>query len=137
MNAVITKSLSDKVLVIGEYFNDYAHGGIAAVLRYYKPYFQTFRFIASHRSSKFADKLRYDLGGLLKMCFVLLWNRLSGGDIRIVHIHTAAGGSFRNHQYYVRLPSLWAIRLYCIVMLPASKVISGRQVMDRLPFSGH
>lgn len=103
MNAVITKSLSDKVLVIGEYFNDYAHGGIAAVLRYYKPYFQTFRFIASHRSSKFADKLRYDLGGLLKMCFVLLWNRLSGGDIRIVHIHTAAGGSFRNHQYYVRL----------------------------------
>lgn len=102
MNVMIPEGISGKVLVIGEYFNDSAHGGIAAVLRYYRPYFQTFRFIASHRSSRFVDKFRYDLGGLLKMSAMLLWNRLSGGDIRIVHIHTAAGGSFRNHRYYVR-----------------------------------
>lgn len=105
-NAGIPEDLSAKVLLVGEYFNDSAHGGIAAVLRYYRPYFPKFRFVASHRSSKFSDKLRYDLGGLFKMSAILLWNRISGGDMRLVHIHTAAGGSFRNHQYYVHAAKL-------------------------------
>ena len=38
MNVMIPEGISGKVLVIGEYFNDSAHGGIAAVLRYYRPY---------------------------------------------------------------------------------------------------
>lgn len=96
--AMIPPSVSDKVLLVGEYFREAGHGGIAAVLRSYAPCFASFRFVASYRSGKFKDKLLYDLGGLFKMSFVLLFHP----EIRIVHIHTAAGGSFRNHTYYAK-----------------------------------
>ncbi len=96
MSALIPSAISKKVLLVGEYFDEPNHGGIASVLRNYEPLFESFNFVASHRGSSFRSKLLYDLGGLFKMFLILLLN----WKIRIVHIHTAAHGSFRNHQYY-------------------------------------
>ena len=106
--AIIPKSISDKVLIVGEAFKNRASGGIAAVLRYYEPYFESFNFVASHKGDSMGDKLKYDLGGLFKMVFNLHGKR-------IVHIHTAAGGSFRNHQWYVRMAHLFGkkVILHC------------------------
>lgn len=95
---VVSRSVSDKVLVVGEYFKG-APGGIAAVLQYYRPHWETFKFVPSSRKMTRVEKVVFGLGGFFLMFFRLLFD----WKIRIVHIHTAAGGSFTKHQHYVRL----------------------------------
>ena len=108
---IIEASLSRRVVTIGEYYSDQVHGGIASVLRYYEPYFDGFQFIPSSRYTTFWSKLKYDLLSLCRLGWKLLWDR----KIRIVHIHTASGGSFRNHMYYARLAKLMGrkVVLHC------------------------
>ena len=94
--SLIPKNISDKVLSIGEYLDDSAHGGIASVLLSYRENFESFKFLPSFRSKSLLHKLRYDLGSLLRLSLTLLKDR----EIRIVHIHTAAGRSFTKHLRY-------------------------------------
>ena len=99
---MIEKPLSDKILTIGECYWDEVHGGIVSVIKSYSKHFESFPFIASSRKPNWLDKLRYDLGGL----FSLGWRLLCDRRIKIVHIHTAAGGSFDKHAYYAFLAKL-------------------------------
>ena len=99
---LIERSLSEQILTVGEYFLDKEHGGIAAVLQYYRPYFDGFAFLPSSRRLTFTDKLRYDLGSLFRLVWILLRDR----KIRLVHIHTAAHGSFTKHLHYARVTRL-------------------------------
>lgn len=48
MKKLIRKSLSRKVLMIGEYFKHNAPGGMAAVLASYNEYFDDMQFIPTH-----------------------------------------------------------------------------------------
>ena len=96
---LIDKSISDRVLTVGERYWDPVHGGIVSVLNAYRESFETFHFIASSGRLNWAHKLWYDLGGLFALGWRLLWDR----KIRIVHIHTAAGRSFDKHAYYAWL----------------------------------
>jgi len=111
----IPSEISDRVILVGEYFMEKGHGGISSVLAYYRPHFETFRFIASHRRNTFVDKIVYDLGGLLKLVAILLWEAVRsvfcGRKTKVVHIHTAAGGSFRNHCWYVRAARFFGCRV--------------------------
>ena len=95
----IENEISSRVLTLGEYFEDSTHGGIASVLRYYKPCFGTFNFIPTYRDASALSKLRYDAFSLCR----LWWKLLTDRNIRIVHIHTAWGGSFIKHAWYVWL----------------------------------
>lgn len=104
---LIERSLSERILTIGEYFQDKEHGGIAAVLQYYRPYFDGFAFLPSSRRLTWADKLRYDLGSFFRLGWILLTDR----KIRLVHIHTAAGGSFTKHLYYAALARMMGRRV--------------------------
>ena len=88
---LIDKSISDRVLTVGERYWDPVHGGIVSVLKAYRESFETFPFIASSGRLNWAHKLWYDLGGLFALGWRLLWDR----KIRIVHIHTAAGPGWR------------------------------------------
>ena len=99
---LIDKSISDRVLTVGECYWAPTHGGIVSVLKSYRDYLETFPFIASSRYLTWADKLRFDLGGLIALGWRLLWD----WKIKVVHIHTAAGGSFDKHAYYVWLARL-------------------------------
>jgi Glycosyltransferase len=58
-----------------------------------------FKFIASSRRGTFRDKIVYDAGGVLLLFLKLLFD----WKIKVVHIHTAAGGSFLKHRYYAAL----------------------------------
>ena len=93
------RPLSEQVLTVGEYIDDGVHGGIASVLLSYRACLPSFRLIPSYRSPSLGDKLRYDLGSLFRLGWTLLKDR----DIRIVHIHTAAGRSFTKHLLYARV----------------------------------
>lgn len=99
---MIEKPLSDKILTIGECYWDQVHGGIVSVIKSYSKHFESFHFIASSKKPNWLDKLRYDLGGLFSLGWRLIWDR----RIKIVHIHTAAGGSFDKHAYYAFLAKL-------------------------------
>ena len=99
---LIDKSVSDRVLTVGEYYWAPVHGGIVSVIKSYRDCFETFPFVASSDKLTWTDKLRYGLGGLFALGWRLLWDR----RIKIVHIHTAAGGSFDKHAYYAWLARL-------------------------------
>ena len=99
---LIDKQISDCVLTVGECYWAPVYGGIVSVIKSYRDCFETFPFIASSGKLTWTDKLRYDLGGL----FALGWRLLRDRKIRIVHIHTAAGGSFDKHAYYAALARL-------------------------------
>ena len=99
---LIDQSVSDRVLTVGECYWAPVYGGIVSVIKSYRDCFETFPFIASSGQPTWKDKLRYDLGGLFALGWRLLWDR----KIRIVHIHTAAGGSFDKHAYYAWLARL-------------------------------
>ena len=99
---LIDQSVSDRVLTVGECYWAPVYGGIVSVIKSYRDCFETFPFIASSGQPTWKDKLRYDLGGLFALGWRLLWDQ----KIRIVHIHTAAGGSFDKHAYYAWLARL-------------------------------
>ncbi len=111
MMTYIDKQLSDSVLTVGERYMDKVHGGIVSVIKSYSQCFETFPFVASSARLILRDKLRYDLGGLFVMGWRLLWDR----KIRIVHIHTAARGSFDKHRWYVLLARMMGrkVVLHC------------------------
>jgi len=99
---LIPEETGRHILVIGEYYKN-APGGIAAVLQYYRPNWETFNFIpSSPLVMTKINKIIYGLGGLALMILRLLFD----WRIRIVHIHTAAGGSFFMHQHYARAAKL-------------------------------
>lgn len=98
----IEKEISEQVLTLGDYFEDSTHGGISSVIRSYKPCFEQFNFIPTYRRPTLASKLRYDLLSLVRLWWKLLTNR----KIRLVHIHSAWGGSFIKHSYYARVARL-------------------------------
>ena len=100
--ALIDKSISNRVLTVGERYWDPVHGGIVSVLKSYRDCFETFPFIASSGRLTWTHKLWYDLGGLIALGWRLLWD----WRIKIVHIHTAAGRSFDKHAYYAWLARL-------------------------------
>lgn len=99
---LIDKHLSDCVLTVGECYRAPVYGGIVSVIKSYRDCFGSFPFVASSGRLTWTDKLRYDLGGLFALGWRLLWDR----KIRIVHIHTAAGGSFDKHAWYAALARL-------------------------------
>ena len=97
-SARIPAALSGKVLLLGDEYRHDAPGGIAAVLRAYAGAFETVRFLPTWRSPRLRDKFCCDLLARPRFLLRLLTDR----RIRIVHIHTAAEGSFRKHAWFVR-----------------------------------
>ena len=99
---MIESAISGKVLVIGEYYRGNAPGGIAAVLRYCEPYYETLKFIPSFRRRSRLNKAWYDITAYIRLWLKLLSDR----NIEVVHIHTASGGSFFKHSHFVRAAKL-------------------------------
>ena len=92
-SCILKKELTDRVLIVAEEFRNHAPGGIAAVLQYYRPHFETFKYLPTFKSRKFLDKLLY----VGTSYFRLGWKLAVDRQIRVVHIHTAADGSFRQN----------------------------------------
>lgn len=85
----IEKKICSQILMIGV---DYKHclGGMASVVQYYEPHFEKLRYVATFRYANKGLRLFYFLYAVCKIIFLLLLDR----RIKIVHIHTAADGSF-------------------------------------------
>ena len=99
MKKLIRKSLSRKVLMIGEYFKHNAPGGMAAVLASYNEYFDDMQFIPTWRNANLLVKLWYAFYSYV----IFLWYMLFDKSIKIVHIQGAAFASFERNMFFVRV----------------------------------
>jgi glycosyltransferase involved in cell wall biosynthesis len=99
---LIKKSISDRLLMVGLYYKENAPGGMASVIQYYEKYFETMDYYAT-----------WDLCGLVKRawlfgsaCVRLFCKMLVDKRVKVVHIHTAADGSFWRKSKIARLAKM-------------------------------
>lgn len=100
---IISKELSSRVLMIGEYFKNNAPGGMAAVLASYNENFEKMRFIPNWRNSIFIVKLWYALYSYIWFILYMLFCQ----SVKIVHIQGAAFASFERNIFFVRFGKLF------------------------------
>ena len=86
----VPKVISEKVLTVGYRHQPY-EGGIGHVLYVYEKYFQSFKYVTSHRMlPNKIHLIAYFLGQYIKLVKVLSRDKV----IRIVHMHSASYGCF-------------------------------------------
>lgn len=99
MKKMIEKPLSQKVLMIGEYFKNNAPGGMAAVLASYDVYFDNMRFIPTWRNGNILVKIWYAIYSYVVFLYYMLFCK----SIQIVHIQGAAFASFERNIFFVKV----------------------------------
>lgn len=101
-NFLIPKSVSDRLLMVGVYYKENAPGGMASVIQYYEKYFETLNYYATWEWSGPVKR-----AWLFGAAYVRLFGRmLLDRRIKVVHIHTAADGSFWRKSKIARLAKM-------------------------------
>lgn len=103
MTKLIHKDLSQKVLMIGEYFKRNAPGGMAAVLASYNEYFENMQFIPTWRNGNILVKIWYAVYSYV----FFIWYMLFVRSVKIVHIQGAAFASFERNVFFVKVGKLF------------------------------
>ncbi len=103
MTKLIHKNLSQKVLMIGEYFKHNAPGGMAAVLASYNEYFEDMQFIPTWRNGNILIKIWYAVYSYV----VFIWYMLFVRSVKVIHIQGAAFASFERNIFFVRVGKLF------------------------------
>lgn len=108
--AIIERGLCKQVLMVGI---DYKHcpGGMSSVVQYYEPYFNKLQYVPTYRYSNAFLRLVYFFSAICKIFFLLIFNR----GIKIIHIHTAADGSFTRARIVINISRFFRkkILLHC------------------------
>lgn len=108
---LITKSLSKKILMVGVYYKHNAPGGMAAVIQYYSQYIEHLQYIPSWKLTNIIGRTWYAISAFTKIVIKSLFNR----EIKILHIHFAADGSFWRMEKFLKAGKLCGkkIILHC------------------------
>lgn len=96
---LISKSLSKKILMIGVYYKHNAPGGMAAVIQYYSKYIDHFQYIPSWKLMNIIGRTWYAVSALGNIVVKSLFK----SNIKILHIHFAADGSFWRMEKFLRV----------------------------------
>ena len=107
MTKLIHKDLSQKVLMIGEYFKHNAPGGMAAVLASYNEYFENMQFIPTWRNGNILVKIWYAVYSYV----FFIWYMLFVRSVKIVHIQGAAFASFERNVFFVKVGKLFGKKI--------------------------
>ena len=99
----IDKDISEKVLMVGVFAGQSAKGGMASVVIEYKKYFHSLNYIYSWIDSNKLIKLLVFIRALVLFFIQMLLNR----KIKIVHIHTTVGSSFKRKTLFVKLSCIF------------------------------
>lgn len=89
-NYIIDKRLSSKVLMAGNYYKHHHPGGISAVVQYWESYIENLQYYPTYKLSNVLVRAWYFVASYIKMAFKMAIDK----EVRIVHLHTAADGSF-------------------------------------------
>lgn len=100
-SAIIDLELCNNVLMVGVDYNN-RPGGMSSVIKYYEHYFYKLNYVSTtfytKKFSLFVTFLVFIMA-IIRIIFVLLLDK----NIKIVHIHTAANGSFIRASVVVRV----------------------------------
>ena len=94
----ITREICDKVLLVGVNYKKNP-GGMSSVIQYYEPHFEKLRYISTYCYPNKLFRVVYFAYAILKIFFLLLLDR----RLRIVHIHSAADGSFYRASIVIKV----------------------------------
>ena len=96
---MINKDISDKILMTGDYYLNNHPGGISAVVSYWSSCFENLQYYPIYKAGGRPVKAWWFITSYIRLFFRMLTDR----NIRIVHQHTAADGSFRRNAQIARL----------------------------------
>ncbi len=94
---MIKRDLSNKVLMVGVYYKNYAPGGMAAVVATYSEHFENLRYLSSWKWSNIFVKTFYAIKSIIQFYVLLLIDK----RIEIVHIHGATNASFYRKKIFI------------------------------------
>ena len=99
LEKIIKKDISSKVLMVGNYYKHHHPGGISAVLQYWNDYIENMQHYPTFKEGNVIVK---------RLLFVISYIRLAvrlsiWRDIKILHLHTAADGSFWRKTQLMKL----------------------------------
>lgn len=100
---IIKKSLSSKVVMAGNYYKHHHPGGISAVVDYWSRYIEDLQYYPTFKEANQLVKRGLFFVSYLRMFFRMLLDK----NIRIVHLHTAADGSFWRKVQLVKMGKFW------------------------------
>jgi glycosyltransferase involved in cell wall biosynthesis len=124
---IISRALSDKVLMIGVYYKHHAPGGMAAVIQYYSQYIEHLNYVCSWRLTHFMGRVWYAGYALVNVIARLLFDR----KIKILHIHVAADASYHRKMIFVKLGKLMKKKVILHVHSSRFKDFYDEQSEDR------
>ena len=87
---LIPKSVSRHILMAGNYYKYHHPGGISAVIQYWSRYIEDLQYYPTYKLSNAVIRAGWFISSYLRIAFRLFTDR----NIKIVHLHTAADGSF-------------------------------------------
>ena len=95
---IIPKELSKKVVMTGVYYKNNHPGGISAVVQYWSKYIENLQYYPTFKEGSDLTKIWIFLKSLIAVYF-----RLRDCNVKILHVHTAAGTDFRRTAIIVNL----------------------------------
>lgn len=99
MSFIISKSLSRKVVMTGVEYRNNHPGGISAVVQYWSKYIEKLQFYPAFKEGTKIVKLFVFGSSYIRLFFRLLLDK----QVKLVHVHTAAGSDFKRSAMIVEL----------------------------------
>lgn len=96
---LIPSSISRHVLMAGNYYKHHHPGGISAVVDYWSRYIEDLQYYPTYKLSNVAIRSYWFASSYIRMALLMMTDK----DARIVHLHTAADGSFWRKVQLIRL----------------------------------
>ena len=99
MKYIIEKTLSSKVLMVGNCYKNHHPGGISAVLQYWSEYIECMQHYSTYKLSNVLFRIWLFAFGYMRIAMRLMLDR----KVQILHLHCAADASFWRKTQLVRL----------------------------------
>lgn len=107
MELIINDELSHSVLMAGNYYKHHHPGGISAVVQYWAPYFSRLQYYPTYRLSNIMVRAGWFLTSYIRMGAKMAFDR----RVEIVHLHSAADGSFWRKVRLTRLAKVFGKKI--------------------------
>ncbi|MBQ8812431.1 MAG: glycosyltransferase family 4 protein [Bacteroidales bacterium] len=97
--AIINREISDNILMAGDYYLNNHPGGISAVVNYWSGHFESLNYYPIFKTGGKLTKGWWFLTSYMRLAARMAFD----SKIKIVHLHTAADGSFKRNSQLTRL----------------------------------
>lgn len=98
-NYIIEKEISAKVLMAGNYYKHHHPGGISAVVQYWSQYIEDLQYYPTYKLSNVFVRIGWFAWSYVRLALRMLTDE----NVKVLHLHTAADGSFWRKSLLVSL----------------------------------